>query len=187
MRPKHPYYGNNISLDCLSKEPTIKQVQAEMCQSSSNSRSNPPSKDINRTEIPKSIFSNYKLDKSEKQPHSASPRKKTVITKKPLQKSTSIIEMNVVQQYNHIMNHQLCELSANISAAKKHNASLYTTTINQTQAMNIHIDKIELNRSYTKDTNEEIQEPLSTEQIVFIKRILLNEDLIPEQMDDNIK
>ena len=187
---------NNISsnrLGYISKEPTITQVQAEIRRSfnlnptSSNSRSNPPSKDINRTQIPKSALSTYNLDKNEKQPHSASPRKKTVISKKPLRKTSSIIDINVVQKYNHIMDHKLCELSTKMNSNKKLNYSLYTTTINQSQKININIDTHELNRSYTKDTSEEIQEPLSSEQIMFIKRILYNEDLLFEQMDEHIK
>ena len=85
------------------------------------------------------------------------------------------------------MDHKLCELSTKMNSNKKLNYSLYTTTINQSQKININIDTHELNRSYTKDTSEEIQEPLSSEQIMLIKRILYNEDLLFEQMDEHIK
>jgi hypothetical protein len=197
--PTLPDQYNNISshsIGYISKEPTIKQVHAELCHSfnlnptSSNSRFNPPSKDIHRTQIPNSVLSKYKLDKNEKQPHSASPRKKTVISKKPLRKASSVIEMNVIQKYNDIMDHKLCEFSTKMNSYKKHNINLlYTTTINETQKININIDTTthELNRSYTKVTCEEIQEPFSSKQIVFIKRILYNEDLLFEQMDEHIK
>ena len=181
------------TIEQISKEPTIKQVQSDLSHSPnlyhkptrkfSNTTSMVIARDMQRTHVPNKMKSASKMKCPRIIGNSISPCKKNSVERKPTPKNSNQIEINIFHKYNQIMNYKLCEFSRNINSNNKHN-NQSSTYKSQSQKIYINLSKNnEMDHSYTKvDT-----ESLSADQISFIKRILSEEEFILEQMDEHIK
>ena len=191
------HHSNTI--EHISKEPTIKQVHSELWHSPNlhhkptRTFSNTTSiitanKDIQQTHLPNKMKSTSKMKCPRFIANSISPTKKNSVDKKPIQKSSSQVEINMLQKYNQIMNCKLNEFSQKMNSDNNNGTTFHKShsqklCININENNNNNNNNNGMSRGYTKvDT-----ETFSSNQISFIKRILSEEELIFEQMDEVIK
>ena len=188
---KHHSIPFSNRIEQISKEPTIKQVHSELSHSP-NLHHKPTLKfsnttsiviatrDIQRTHLPNKMKSASKMKYPRFIGNSISPTKKNSVDKKPIQKSSSQVEINMLQKYNQIMNCKLYEFSQKMNSNNKSN--------NESSFHKSHSQKLYINiTNHNNEMNRNNNEPFSSNQISFIKRILSEEELIFEQMDEQIK
>lgn len=194
---KHHSIPFSNTIEHISKEPTIKQVHSELWHSPNlyhkptRTFSNTTSivaanKDIQRTHLPHKMKSASKMKCPRFIANSISPTKKNSVDKKPIQKSSSQVEINMLQKYNQIMNCKLNEFSQKMNS-DNNNVSSYHKSHSQKLCININENSNNNNNEVSKGYTKVDTETFSSNQISFIKRILSEEELIFEQMDEIIK